>query len=310
MECNCHNGYLDLNRGNILLVGNVISGIHECYFQVNCIKCGNVQEIYERELKDVYAKRIRITGIQFSHGVFVREYNYVKELLGLLQVKDETIYEMILAIVDAYRKNYYMYWEKYSFQYVRKAIVTVLFSKEYDNCSKSFLLAMKKELKRITNESFCLEVLLENLQPQYFGDESQRKYGPAGVIQMAYVKDLSYNQKYLERKNYERNGKKIRSNILDLQKGIVNKLVLILRQNYKCKDLSKLKDYGKISLISIGQFVNDDCRDSIFLKGYSMVFRDILKFEFITFRGIDESNYKEETIKLGRIDEFVSKYLN
>ena len=309
MECNCYDGHLNRGRGNILLIGNVISGIHDRYFQVNCIRCGNGEEIYERELRDVYAKRIGIARIQFSHGVFVREYNYVKELLSSLQVKDETIYEMILAIVDAYRGNYYMYWEKYSFQYVRKAIVTVLLSEEYDNCSKSFLLAMKKELKRITNESFCLEVLLENLQPQYFDDESQRKYGPAGVIQMAYVKDLSYNQKYLERKNYERNRKKIKSNILELQKGIVNKLVLILRQNYKCKDLSKLKDYGKISLISIGQFVNDDCRDSIFLKGYSMVFRHIFKFEFTTFRDINESNYKEETIKLERIDEFVSKYL-
>jgi len=309
MTCRCYDGHLERGYSNILLIGEGRNYVNDHYIDVNCVVCGRYEEIYNREMRDIYTKKISIEGMKMNSAIFVKEYQYVKELLGLSQIEDENIYEMMVAIVDAYRTNYYLYWEGYSFQYVRKAIVTVLLSNKYDDCSKKFLSAMKKELKNIANESFCLEVLLENLQSQDFDSESQKKYGPAGVKQTGCFEGQSYSEKYLEKKNYQRLKKEIKGEIFSLQKGILQKLVLILRQNYKCRSFAELKVDRKISLASIKNFVNEKHRDSIFLKGYSIIFESILDSEFLTEKDINERNYNDKIKKLKKVDEFVTKYL-
>lgn len=310
MERCCRIGNLNRDHSSILLIGEGRQYGYDHYIQVNCVRCGCGEEIYDREFRDYNAKKINIADIHFPYSVFVREYQYVQELLGLKQVENETIYEIIIAIVDAYRKNYFMYWEEYIFEDVRKAIVNVLLLKKYDECSKKFLAAMYKELKKIVQEPFDLEEFLQNVKSEDFGIEFHKKYGPAGVMQIGCAEGRTYSEKYLERKVYLRTKRDINNHILRLQKRIIQNMVRILKQNYKCRDFHQLKIDGRISFASIKYFVNDLNRDSIYLKGYVLIFREILKIEFVTAKDINEGNYKEKLEKLEKVDEFVSRYLN
>ena len=310
MTCQCYDGHLGRGRDNILLLGERRPSVYDNFIFVNCIRCGCGEEIYNRELNDVPAKTISVESMKISNGVFVREYQYILSLIGSAKVKDDAVSEMIVAVIDAYRTNYYMYWERYLFENVRKAIVTVLSSKKYDDCGKNFLTLMKRELEKTAGEPFDLEEFILNASSGYFDEESQKKYGPAGVRQMGCAEGQTYNEKYLERKVYQRTKHQIKGKIFRLQKGIVQKMVQILHQNYKCKDFGELKVDRKISLATIKSFVNHPSRDSIFLRGYSIVFQNILNFEFSTSKDINERNYKEKIEKLEKVDWFVSKYLN
>ncbi|MDD2375965.1 MAG: hypothetical protein PHD15_01745 [Clostridia bacterium] len=310
MECSCSQNCLDRGRGNILLLGEGKTYTYDYYIFVSCIKCGCSEEIYNRELSDVPAKKISVISTNFPYKVFVEEYKYVMQLKGSSQIQDDNIYDIMVAIIDAYRNNYYMYWEDYLFENVRQAIVKVLSLKKYDNCSKAFLAAMKKELKITVKETFFLEEFLKNRKSEDFDQESQKKYGPAGVVQIKCIRETSNYEKYLQKKIYLRTGQEIRSNIFYLQKLILQKMVKILCQNYKFKNYSELKIKGKISLKSIQKFVNDGCRDNIFLKGYSIVFKEIFDFEFCNSKDINALNYKEKLEKLREVNEFISRYLD
>ncbi|MDD2375963.1 MAG: hypothetical protein PHD15_01735 [Clostridia bacterium] len=285
MECNCSENSLDRNTGNILLLKERTTDVYDVFFKAYCIKCGKSQEIYYKDFIFVRAKRIDIENVKFSPKVFVREYNYVMELLGSKQVQNHIVYNIMTAIVTAYEKNYNMYWEKYLFEDVRKAIVTVLSSNKYYNGKKTFLERMNIELKKVSKELFSLEEFQKNVKFEEFDEVTQKKYGPYDIIE-------------------------IKSDILKLQNLILQELVKILHQNYKGGDLNKIKSNDKLSLKSIQEFVNAVHRNNIFLRGYSIVFKDLFNLKFVTSDDINSGNYKEILLKLEKASKFVLKYLD